>query len=149
GGNDTPGVSRGRSFRPPSAFRLPPYVSSLIPRPSSLVAPYVAGDLDHELELAPLVVVTEEVAVVAARETALRAHAQVLEGDVARGVVDPPHEIVLALQHRRLRRNQSQHDFLASGNQSQGLETARPRGVEFEEVAIHVRLVEHRFSDRL
>ena len=52
-------------------------------------SPHFPRDFEHELELAALVVAADLVAVMGAREPALRAQAQVLERDVLRRRVDP------------------------------------------------------------
>ena len=54
----------------------------------SELAPDLARDLDHPLELAPLLVLAQRVAVVGAGEAALRRQAQVLQRHVLGGLVD-------------------------------------------------------------
>ena len=59
------------------------------------------GDLDDALELSPLLVLGEGVAVVGAGEAALGGQGQAVERDVARGLVDPARQRVLGLERAR------------------------------------------------
>src|SRR5205807_4605393 len=49
-----------------------------------ILTPDLPGDLDHQLQLAALVILAEAVPHLAARETALRRDAEILERDVLR-----------------------------------------------------------------
>src|SRR5690606_7452876 len=86
-------------------------------------SPDRAGDLDDALELAPLLFLGERVAVVRAREAALRRQAQVLERDEARGLLDPALEHVLRLEFAGLRGDEAEHDALAGRQRLQRLES--------------------------
>src|SRR5262249_34561596 len=55
--------------------------------------------LHDELELAPLLVLRQRVAVVRAGEAALRREAQVFEGNESGGLVDSPFQLVLAFNN--------------------------------------------------
>ena len=69
-------------------------------------------NLDDALELAPLVVLRQRVAVVRAREAALRRQAQALERDELRGLVDAALQGVLGFELAELGRDQAEHDLL-------------------------------------
>ena len=88
-------------------------------------------------------------ATAAAGEAALRAQSQPVEIDIARGLVDPPLDVVLALDHRGLRAHQPQHHGLALGHVPQRREIAGARGVEFEKEGVDLGLVEQPLGDRL
>src|SRR6266850_3814905 len=60
--------------------------------------PDVARDVDDPLELLPLLVFGELVAVVRARESALRREAEVLQRHILRRLVDAPLQALLALE---------------------------------------------------
>src|SRR5688572_15400259 len=88
---------------------------SLISR-SELVAPDLPGGFDAELELRFLLLDGQVVAVVGAREPALRADAQVLERHELRGLLDSALQRVLRLELGELRRHESENDLLAFGD---------------------------------
>src|SRR6266436_7677127 len=85
----------------------------------------------------------------AAREAALRAHAQILEWNVPGRLIDTPLELVLVLERGRFRRHEAEHHFLSPRHEAQRLEAAGAFAVVLEEPAIHVRLVEHGLGDRI
>jgi hypothetical protein len=70
--------------------------------------------------------------VVGARETALRAEAQVFHGHELRGGVDAALEVVLLLQLREFGADETQDDALALGRVAQRLEAAGALGVVLE-----------------
>src|SRR5258705_26595 len=110
--------------------------------------PDLPGRFHHPLELAPLLVLRELVAVVGAREPALRRQAQIFKGDVLRSFLDFSLEGILVLQDPRFRGDQSQHHLLALRQEAQRREAAGALGVELHEEAVDVR-AEHRLGDRL
>src|SRR3989449_128803 len=110
------------------------------------LSPHVASDLDDALELLPLLVLGQRVAVVRAGEAALGRQAQALQRHVLRGLVDPSPQRVLRLERARLGGDEPQHDLLVARQQAQRLEAARALGVPFHEIAVDVRR-EHRLHD--
>src|SRR5207244_7551429 len=99
------------------------------------VAPYLARDVDAELELRLLLLDGEVVAVVRAREAALRREAHVLERRILRGFVDAALEKLLALELGELGAHQAEHHFLVLWHEAQRLEAAGALRVVFEEEA--------------
>src|ERR687891_1170266 len=75
-------------------------------------APCLGRDLDQALELAPLHVLGDLVALDGRREAALRADRELLHRHVAGCLVDPALERVLALDLRLLRGHDAEHDLL-------------------------------------
>jgi hypothetical protein len=104
--------------------------------------------LHHALELAPLVVHRQRVAVVGAREAALRAQAQLVQRHDARRLVDAPFQVVLVLELAELGGHQAEHDLLAGRQRAQRLEAAGARAVELHEPAVD-RGREHRLDHRV
>src|SRR5689334_15861963 len=96
-------------------------------------SPYLPCDLHDALELAPLLVLAQPVAVVRARETALRGKTQVLERHELRGLIDFSLQLVWAFQRSGFRRHQTQYHLLALRHEAQRLEAAGARAVEFHE----------------
>src|SRR5438874_13421142 len=113
------------------------------------VAPYLARDLDAELELRLFLLDGEVVAVVRAREAALRREAHVLERHVLRGGVDTALEMILALELRQLGADEAEHHFLALRHETQRLEAAGALGVVLEKEAIHVEPGEYPLGDEV
>src|SRR4051794_29923539 len=75
-------------------------------------APDLGGGLDDQLQLGPLLVLAEVVALDGRREAALPGERELLERHELRRLVDPPLEVVLVLQLRALRRHQTQDNPL-------------------------------------
>src|SRR5204862_5441749 len=90
-------------------------------RRSGVAAPDLPRGRHDELQLAPLIVHRKQIAGGDRREAALRAEREMLERHVSRGRIDPPAQIVLALEARFLRRDEPQHHVLAAGNETQRL----------------------------
>src|SRR6266850_601583 len=120
-----------------------------LPKRRGILTPDLSGDLDHQLQLAALVVLADAVADLAACETALRRDAEILERDVLRRGCDFSFQLVLALQPGGFCRNQPQHDPLALRHETQRLEAAGAPGVVLEKEAVHLRLAEHRLGHRV
>src|SRR5262249_57136532 len=95
-------------------------------RVSSLGAPDLAGDFDHTLQLPPLLVLGQLVAVVRAREATLRRETEAVQRDVLRRLVDPPRNHILRLERPRLRRRQAQHHRLGLRQEPERLRAPRP-----------------------
>src|SRR5437763_13609662 len=114
-----------------------------------LAAPDLARDVDAQLELCLLLLDGEVVAVVRAREAALRREAHVLERHVLRGLIDTALEMVLALELRQLGADEAEHDFLALRHEAQRLEAAGALGVVLEEETIDVQAGEHALGDEV
>ena len=108
--------------------------------------PHVVGDLDDEAELGHLVVVGELIALDGGRESALRRQAQLIERHIARRLVDPSPELILALELRTLGSDQSQNDLFALGHEPQRFEAAGTGVVVFEEEPVDLKLVEEGFG---
>src|SRR5947209_20399452 len=79
------------------------------------VAPYLARDVDAELELRLLLLDGEVVAVMRAGEAALRRQAHVLEGHVLRCFVDAALEMILRFERRQLGADQAEDHLLVLG----------------------------------
>src|SRR5947209_7835235 len=107
------------------------------------LVPDFAGDFDDARELRPLLVLAQEVAVVRAREAALRREAQVLEWYELRGFVDAALERVLRLERTGFRGDQAEHHLLAPWQLAQWAEAAGALAVVLHEEAVELRS-EHR-----
>src|SRR5467141_1217766 len=114
-----------------------------------ILTPDLSRDLDHQLQLAALVILAQAVAHLAAREAALRGQAQVLQRHVFGGSVDPLFQKILRFQHRCLGGNQSQDHLFSFRHEAQRLEAAGAPGVVLEKEAVHLRLAEHRLGHRV
>src|SRR6186713_2484368 len=99
----------------------------------SRVRPRGRGDVDDELELAPLVVGRDGVALLDAREPALRADGQALGRDDLRRLLDPAQDVVLALELGGLRAHEAQDRGRARREVPQRLEAAGALAVVLEE----------------
>src|SRR5947199_9616579 len=102
------------------------------------LSPHVASDLDDALELLPLLVLGQRVAVVRAGEAALGRQAQALQRHVLRGLVDPSPQRVLRLERARLGGDETQHNLLVARQQAQRLEAARAPATPFHAIPIDV-----------
>src|SRR2546426_1290809 len=114
-----------------------------------ILTPDLSRDLDHQLQLAALVILAEAVTHLAAREAALRRQAQVFQRHVFGGGVDATLQAVLVLQFFSLRGNQPQDHLLSFRHKPQRLEAAGAPGVVLEKEAVHLRLAEHRLGHRV
>src|SRR2546426_4464167 len=114
-----------------------------------ILTPDLSRDLDHQLQLAALVILAQAVTHLAAREAALRREAQVLKRHVFGGSVDPTLQAVLVLQFSFLGGNQPQDYLFSSWHKPQRLEAAGAPGVVLEKEAVHLRLAEHRLGHRV
>src|SRR5258707_8779675 len=112
-------------------------------------APYFAGRVDAQLELGLLLLDGEVVAVVRAREAALRREAKVLHRHVLGRGVDAPLERVLRFELGQLGAHQTEHHLLALGHQAQRLEAAGALVVVLEEEAVDVQAGEHALGDEV
>src|SRR5688500_15113842 len=74
--------------------------------------PHLVCDLDDQRQLRLLLVGGERVALDRRREPALRREAELVEGDVAARLVDPPLELVLRLERAALGRDETEDDLL-------------------------------------
>src|SRR5579863_9664055 len=93
----------------------PPITSARIALPRrrrgpAASAPHVPRDLEHALELAPLLVLGDQVAGDARGEPALRAQREPLRRHVARGLLDAALDVIGALEGAGLRRQQAEDD---------------------------------------
>src|SRR5487761_1416759 len=132
------------SIRPPSR-RIP--ASRANERRRS--APHLARHLDDEADLGHFVVERDLVALDGAREAALRREGELVQGRIARRLVDAALQLVLALEPADFGGDEAEHDDLALGQEAQRTKIARARIVIFEEEAVDVDLVEERFGDRV
>src|SRR6185312_6036134 len=132
-------ASRSRS---PTSWR-----STQGARASSPSLPDAARRLDHDLELALLVVGADEIADDVRGEAALRADCQLLERDVPGRLVDALSQLVDLLDFRHLGGDEAEHDHLALGHEAQGGEAAGARRVIFEHEAVVRQLVEQPLGD--
>src|SRR5690606_29592659 len=137
--------SRASALRFLNCVCQPRALHSSPPRRSS----DLPGDLEHEAELALLVVLRDAVALGDAREAALRRQAKLLEREVPRRLVDTPLDPVLVLERAVLRRDETENDLLALRHEPERLESARALVVVLEEEAVDVELVEDDLGDRL
>ena len=105
--------------------------------------------LDDESQLGPLLVLGQRVALDGAREAALRAEAQPVEGDVRVRLADTSGEVVGALELGTLARDQAEDDDLVVRDEPQRSEVAGALVVVLEEVGIDGQLREQDLGDRL
>src|SRR5262245_6989182 len=91
----------------------PPTTAFGVLRRVSILAPDLTRDLRHVSELSPLVVLGELVALLRAREAALRRKPQPLEIDVLGGLVDAALDNVLVLELWRLAGDEAENGNLA------------------------------------
>src|SRR5262245_7562078 len=85
-------------------------------------SPDLACDVDDELHLAPLLVFGEEVAFEGGREPALRAEGEVLQRNVTARALDALNDMRPGLEIGDLAADQSEHDTLVSGHETERLE---------------------------
>src|SRR5436190_3119922 len=105
--------------------------------------PHLVRHLDYQREFGPLFALGEQVAMVRAREAALRRQAQVLERYELRGFVDAALERVLRLERAGFRGDEAEHHLLPLRELAQRAEAAGALAVVLHEEAVDVR-GEHR-----
>src|SRR5208337_1942479 len=113
------------------------------------LAPELVRELDNEAELALLHLRRNRIARVETGEAALWADREALKINIARRVLDPSLELVLALHRSRLGRDQAKHDALVPRQQPQRRERAGARRIVFEEVEGDVEHIEQPLGDRV
>ena len=111
------------------------------------LAPDLARRLDDQLELGPLLVVAQRVALDGGGEAALPREAELLDVDVAAASSMRRLSVVLALELAALGRDQAEDDELAGRHEAQRLEAARAGVVVLEEEAVDLEVVEERLGD--
>src|SRR6185295_17383642 len=104
---------------------------------AGILTPDFLRDLNHQFQLALLVVLAQPVADLARGEAALRREAEILQWDVFRRLVDALLQHILLLQRRRLGRDQPEDHFLVLGTEAKGFESPGTGGVVLEEEAVH------------
>src|SRR5712692_2429814 len=109
--------------------------------------PNPARRLDHQLELALLVVLADAVADDVGSEAALRAERKLLERQILRRLLDPAPQAVDGLELRQLGADESQDAELAFRNVAQGREAAGARAVVLEQEAPVRQLAEQALGD--
>src|SRR5579859_2280674 len=112
-------------------------------------APDLLRGLDDQPELVPLLLRGDVVALLGGGEAALRRQAELVGVDEGSRVLDPPLQVVLALQLAALGGAQPEHDPLALRHEPKRLEAARPLVVPFAEEPVHGKLVEQGLGDEL
>src|ERR1700749_2444683 len=90
-----------------------------------LLAPDLGGGVDDQGELVPLLLLGEVVALLGRGEAALAGQAELVEGGVLGGLVDPALDEVLGLELAALAGDHAEHDPLALGQVAERLEAAR------------------------
>src|SRR5215467_438324 len=113
------------------------------------LAPHLAGGLDDELELGPLLLVRQLVARGDARKPTLRRQRQLLQGHVLGGLVDAPLQLVLLLEAAVLGGDQIQHNDVVLGHEEQRGEVASAGRIIFEEESIDLDVVKNHLGDRI
>src|SRR5688572_21725977 len=114
---------------------------AVLPRSASNLdtAPHLARHLQHEIELAPCIVLGHRLpAAAAAREAALRRQAELPERHMLRRLVDAPLERILALEHRRLRRHEAEYHAFSFRHMAQRREVPCPLGVVLQAIDVGV-----------
>src|SRR5437764_12540951 len=88
--------------------------------------PNLRRGLQHHVELAKLFVFAEEVSADARSESTLGAERQLLNGQVARGLVDPSSQLVNGLDAANFGRDKTEDCNLALWHKTQRFETPGP-----------------------
>ena len=127
-------ASRSRG-KPP---RAPPDSRSV---PSKDSAPDFAGDIGHQLEFRPLLILGQHVALHRRRKSALRTDGQLLQRKLLSSFVDAPEKIVFLLQLRPFRAHEPKHHGLSLRHQAQWLEIARSLIVIFQKESVDRKLI--------
>src|ERR1700689_4017736 len=112
-----------------------------------LSAPDLARGIDHELELAPLLVQGEQVARGDGSEAALSAEREIFEWDEMRGFVNAPAQVVRRFKLWKFRGDKPQHNAFAARHQPQRFEAAGALGIVFQQEVIHVECAKKFFGD--
>src|SRR3954451_20205250 len=112
-------------------------------------APDLLGSLDDQPELGDLLVPRQRVALDGRGEPALPGEGQLVQRHVPRRLLDPPLEVVLALEFGPLRRHQAEDDALARRHETQRLEAARAGVVVLEEEPVDVQAAEQCLRDEV
>src|SRR5689334_15384426 len=119
-------------------------------RQRSMSFPNLVGQFHDHAQLRPLLLFRQHVAFLGGSEAALWRQAKLIEGDVARRLVDAALDLVLLLQRAALRGDEAEHQLLlALGKESQRLEAAGAIGVVFKEIAVDLDRVEQPLGHRL
>src|SRR5215472_13265666 len=134
---------RGSPVRHPLRPKLRPVSDCL------RLTPHVGGSLHHKRKLCLLIIDRERPRADAGGKAALRAEAQLLEGQEFCGLIDAPLERVFRLELAPLGGDETQHDLLAFRHEAQRRKTAGTLIVVFEEIAVHVEAAEQHFADRI
>ena len=88
------------------------------------LAPDLPRGVDHQRELGLLLVRGQHVPGRSGGEPALRGEREALERHVPGGLVDPPPQLILGLEDRRLGRDEAEHDHRARPDEPQRLRIA-------------------------
>src|SRR5215472_901583 len=118
-------------------------------RTASPRAPDLLCGLDDQPELVPLLLRGEVVALLGRGEAALRGQAELIGVDEPGRVLDPPLQLVLALQLAALGGDKPEDHPLALGHEPQRLEATRALVVPLTEEPVHGKLVEQRLGHEL
>src|SRR6476661_6902503 len=137
-----------RPAAPPPITMPPKPVIASRPR-RGLLAPDVLGDRQHELELAPLVVLADEVAADARGEAALRAEREPLDRHEGGRLLDAALDLVGRLHVAGLRGEEAEHDDRVVADEPQRLEPAGAIRVVLEHEAVVVQPAEDGLGDRV
>src|SRR3954453_11242691 len=119
----------------PLARGAPVTTSDGAPPPAACpgLGPHLARGLDEERELGPLLGLGQRVALDRRGEAALAREAELLDVNVAAGLLDAALEVVLALEVAALGRHHAEDDEFAGRHEAQRLEASRARVVVLEE----------------
>src|ERR1700760_862862 len=112
-------------------------------------APPLVGGLDDELQLGPLLIDRQAVALLGRGEAALGRQAQLVGVDELRRGLDATLEQILVLQLGTLGGDQTEHHVLALRDEAQPLERAGALVVELQEVAVDVEVAEQCLGDEV
>src|SRR5262249_37621511 len=127
----------------------PPRSSSTVSSPATKgaldergLAPDLVRDLDDKAELRPLLLLGEVVPLGRRGEAALGREAELVEVDISRGLLDPPHDLLPRLELAVLGGDEAEHHLLPLRDEAQRLEAAGPLVVPFHEEAVDLELAE-------
>ena len=110
--------------------------------PERRTSPTLRRHLDDHLQLRPLLVLGQGVALFGRGKAALRRQAQLIERNIFRRLVDAALDRVLGFEPAGLGGDQAEHDVAVLGHQLQRLEAAGALAVVFHEIAVHLDAVE-------
>ena len=111
------------------------------------LSPDLSGGLDHQFQLAPLLVLGQQIACFSGCEAALRAERQTLDRDVLGRLVYPTQKIVLGLHHMVFGANQSQHNSLVVRQKSEWLKPACSFCVVLQQDSTDIKCPEQLLGD--